>query len=345
MQIAKFFDNQICIIMKKIVIYFALLSMVLAGAASCAKNEIIVEPPVPSVISMDTSVVDAMAKEGVYSIGYKIDTLVDGATIEAVSMETWVNSFVYDTVSSVISFTVDENTGDDREAVVSVIYSNAEEPAVFTVKQSNPFRIFAHELENSSWEADYCHFHRDSTIFNEVNPELQSELWNNRITAGEYADQYALDWNMANPDNLITSDSALSFEFTETPELSTFYHVYFYEGWVEISDGMVTPAGGANVLRVYGQYEYDEDTGILNVRDISNSLYERDVTYEIKRNGDKINFRNIYMWWPDYLAYYFGDNDRLGFVLPNYDGSRCFIPFGYLMYELSPLVEEDIVEE
>lgn len=328
--------------MKKTGTIFATLSMIAILAVSCQK-EPVEGPSMNSGITVDESItVNAQAAN--HSVSFKLKSPVKGGKVEAINPDGWVNNFEYvfhSDSTGIISFNVDQNTeAGDRETTVTVTYTNATDPAVFTVIQANPSKVFAYELENSAWEATYCRFHRDSTIFNEVNPEIQSELWYIKITAGEYADQYAKDWNMANPDNLISPEDALAFEFTESPELTTFYNVRIYDGMIEISDGMTTPAGGGELLRVYGEYTYDENTGIMQIHDIGNELYERDVTYQIKRNGDHLDFRCIYMWWPDNLEYYFGDDDRFGFVLPNYDGSRCFMPFGYLLYELVPMTDE-----
>lgn len=333
--------------MKSLIKTLVMLSMVLTVAVSCQEKEPEIVPTMDSEISLDTASIVVPASAGTYSISYRISSPAMGGDVEAICPDSWVNSFSYDAENDstgVISFNVNENTGEDRTASVSVIYSNATQAATFTVEQANPYKVFASELNNTSWEATFCRFHRDSTIFNEVNPENQSELWYIKITAGEYADQYALDWNMANPDNLITAEDALSFEFTESVELTTFCHVRFYDGWVEVSDGMTTPAGGAELTRVYGEYKYDEDTGILEVHDVGNTLYEREVVYKIRREGDHITFRCTYMWWPDYMADYFDDNDRFGFVLPNYDGSRCFIPYGYLSYELIPWEDDELMQ-
>lgn len=310
-------------------------------ATSCEKGQ--QGPSMNSVIHIDTHSIYVPAETRKYSVSYRIENPSPTGYVEAVNPDGWINSFSYESTddsTGVISFNVDEHIGtDDRETTVTVIHSNAKEPVSFSVKQANPSKVFASELENTSWKATFCRFDREMTIFNEVNPEIQSELWYIKITAGEYADQYAQDWNMANPDNLISPDDALAFEFTESPELTTFYNVRIYDGMIEISDGMTTPAGGGELLRVYGEYTYDENTGIMQIHDIGNQLYERDVTYLIKRNGDHLDFRCIYMWWPENMAYYFGESDRFGFVLPNYDGSRCFLPYGYLLYELVPANE------
>lgn len=333
--------------MKSLIKTLVMLSIGLTVAVSCQEEEPEILPTMDSEVILDTANIVVPAAAGTYSIAYRIASPAVGGKVEAVCPDGWVNSFSYDAESDstgVISFNVDENTGDDRTASVSVIYTNAEQPAVFTVEQANPFKVFASEINNTSWQATYCRFHRDSTIFREANPEATSELWSNTITAGEFADQYALDWNMANPDNLITAEDALSFEFTESVELTTFYHVRFYDGWVEVSDGMTTPAGGAEVTRVWGEYTYDENTGIMQIHDVGNSLYEREVTYLLQRDGDHINFRCTYMWWPENLEYYFGYIDYFFGALPNYDGSRVFMPYGHLTYELVPWEDDELMQ-
>lgn len=350
MRLTKLVNNQNRKIMKNLLVHFALLAVACLGAVSCSEKEEPEKPadedPTPdveSVIVLDTNAVQTLSRPGTYSIGYTIESPVPDGEIEAVSPEPWVNTFVYDTVARTISFNVDQNMGGDREVGVSVIYSNAAEPALFTVKQPNPTKVLASELEDSFWKATICEFDRVETKFNEVNPEYHGELWSNCITAGEFADQYALDHNMANPDNPISPDDALGFEYVETDMLTTFYEVTIVNGEIDVTDGQKTPAGQAGVVRVYGKYEYDEDTGIMVVEDIANETYTREVTYEIKRDGDFVLFRCLKTWWPDYNAEYFGDQDRFGFVLSNYDGSKAYMPYGYLLYKLVPriIVEED----
>ena len=179
-----------------------------------------------------------------------------------------------------------------------------------------------YDLENAVWTARICKFDREETIFQEVNPELQSELWSSYITAGEYADQYAHDWNMEHPDDLISSEDALGFEFTDpeavNPEMRTFFTVTFNDGCIEVVDGMETVAGGATVIRIAG----------------CNTLYDREVRIQFSKENEEMVYDVVYMWHPDYLTNYFGTSDRLGFVLANYDGSKCYIPHGKLRYYL-----------
>ena len=213
---------------------------------------------------------------------------------------------------------------------------------------------------NLTLTATECAFDRENTIFKMVNPDDQSQFYTDEdgkqyITAGQFASQYASAYNLANPDDMQTPDDFLSFVYTD-PTLDnnmtgTFYDVYFYtEGGkkkMSVSDGSYAPGGNAELIRLGGEYTYDEETGTIYLYDTSNAFPEnwRNVEMKIEKSGRYYIFQVTKTKWPDYWEDYFSKineelgidlltQDRFGFVLGNYSGTEYYVPFGTLIYTL-----------
>lgn len=322
------------------------VAMILGMAVSCT------EPTEDSSTSDEVNIIiiqetlNVPASGGEFSVDYSV---IGGGTVspEAVSQDSWIGGWDYSTAGS-IGFTVEENTtSSERQTVVTVVCAGMETPVTFTVIQADPSRVTAEELHNTRWTARICQFDRDSTLFQEVNPESHGEIFSSYITAGEFADQYAADWNRANPNDMITPEDAICFQYTDTTTAgetgtATYFNITFNEGYFESEYGQQTPVGGVNVICNSGYYTYDEATGLLTIQDVSSTLYTREVVGKITRENGELVYRVIKTWWPDYLSVYFGSSDMFGFNISNYDGSECYKPHGKLVYYL---YEVDFVTE
>ena len=78
---------------------------------------------------------DKVAADGdVVTVSYTIVNPVSGKSISAVSSESWVSDFDY-SVDGEVSFTVAENSGDERSATVTLSYEGADD-VDFTVTQA-----------------------------------------------------------------------------------------------------------------------------------------------------------------------------------------------------------------
>lgn len=286
-------------------------------------------------ITLSSQNVEVPASGGQYSVEYEF--VGDPISIEAVCPEAWVNGLDY-SQTGIISFNVDANTvNESREAVVTIISPDAEGSATFTVTQQDPSHIELSELLNSRWTARICQFDREKTFFQILTETL--EITSQYITAGEYAEQYATDWNAANPDNILSAEDFLYFQYTDsatagTTGTMTYFNVTFGETIVEVEDGMMTPAGGARVVRATGEFSYDPETKILTIEDVGNENYTRDVVVQLGRENGELTYEVIKTWWPDYLQYYFGSKDQFGFNLNNYDVTEFYKPHGSLKYYL-----------
>ena len=114
---------------------------------------------------------------------------------------------------------------------------------------------------------------------------------------------------------------------------------------IVVEDGMTTPAGGANVIRISGAYTFDETTGTLQVHDTSNTTYTRDVTIHVERSGENLIYYVTKTWWPDYITDYLvyedegigeemKETDHFGLTLNNYNSTEFYQVFGSLVYTL-----------
>lgn len=85
------------------------------------------------VITVDNTTVSVKPEGDIVTLTYSIKYPAAGATITAASTETWVNGFDYGTAGE-ITFAVDANEGDARNATVKLSYPDAA-PVAVTISQ------------------------------------------------------------------------------------------------------------------------------------------------------------------------------------------------------------------
>ena len=310
-----------------------------------------------STFKMDSTAIVVPAGGGICSVPYQVASSDAGATVEAVSQQSWINGFDY-SVDGIISFIVDPNEGtEDRNTTITVLYGD--QTISLSVSQYKSTQVLAAEIENLSLTATYCAFDPDKTIFKYMNPESLGEpTWANGrsyITAGQFASQYAQSYNFAHPDDPQTMEDYLGFVYTE-PTLDnnmsgTFFDVYFYtEGdkrMMSVSDGSYAPAGNAEVIRMAGEYTYDEEKGLIYLYDDSNTMemYHKNVVISLKKEGRRYIFEIVETKQPDFWKTYlkpaidetgidFMKEESFGFTLSNYNETEYYMPFGSLVYTL-----------
>lgn len=93
------------------------------------------EPTTP-VLTVTPSEINIAAAGGSGEISYSVANPAEGISVVASKEATWISDFNYATPGK-ITFTVAENTGDAREATVTLAYEGAESKTV-TVKQAAP---------------------------------------------------------------------------------------------------------------------------------------------------------------------------------------------------------------
>ncbi|HIZ87244.1 MAG TPA: hypothetical protein IAC03_03675 [Candidatus Coprenecus pullistercoris] len=298
----------------------------LMAAVSCTDdNNESVDSTSASVIVIDTTVIEAVpAGGGTLSVSYVIESPVEGVKVEAVSPAVWLGT-PNTSVDGIITFDVERNTGEWREGSVTVMYGSAES-LTFTITQYGANTVTLEDLTDKYFSARICQFDRTETIFYHCNPTNPGEIWtSNPITAGEYADNYARDYNLDNPDDLTTAEDWLVWEYTIdwSIPLGTSFDIDF-DG-----DSLITtvhsnwaPAGSGHVTDYSGPFEYDERTGEMIIINMDNT--ELPDGYEVRakfwKEGNEIVYECTYVGFPDDFpyCYYFQHYDRFGFTIPGY---------------------------
>ena len=98
---------------------------------SCQKQELQPDP----VLKLNVSVVTVGQDGGPRSVVYQVENPVEGTEVSASTAESWIQDLTVNPSESSITFNVEANTGSEREGVVTVSYSGAED-VTFTVKQA-----------------------------------------------------------------------------------------------------------------------------------------------------------------------------------------------------------------
>ncbi len=87
----------------------------------------------PAIITVDKANVTVAGDGDVITLKYSVKNPVEGESISAISSESWIKTFNFDTTGEV-SFRVDANEGEERTATVTLSYKGAAD-VVVTIKQ------------------------------------------------------------------------------------------------------------------------------------------------------------------------------------------------------------------
>lgn len=113
-------------------LFYSLLGLsALLLASACQKQELQPDP----VLKLNVSVVTVGQDGGPRSVVYQVENPVEGTEVSASTAESWIQDLTVNPSESSITFNVEANTGSEREGVVTVSYSGAED-VTFTVKQA-----------------------------------------------------------------------------------------------------------------------------------------------------------------------------------------------------------------
>ena len=372
--------------MKKNYLLYLAVSLIAPVVFSCTKPEDELDEGLDvasdAVLVLSETAIEVPSGGGSQSIAYQLKETVEGASIEAVSSESWVNQFNYD-VDGVISFFVEPNEGPDRSATVTVLYGETS-PCSFTVTQPDPKKVPDSFLDNTTWTAIKCDFDRERSLFYYCDTETHdfSSQYNpddpdnpiRYITAGKFAADYAAAWNAAYPDDPKTTDYFLTFEFTDPATTEdgsgTYCDVEFRyneagEPTILMSTGVSTPAGATTILSVTGTYTYDRASSMLIVDDeaIKQRLYDdagnlmdiivlpRETLIHVEKSGEYLILRVEKTAWPhpDFAVDTYipesKDQPSFGFNLNNFDLSQEFCIYGGLTYTFKPWTPEESDEQ
>lgn len=328
--------------MKKSLIILSLAAALLipfSAVVSCTEDNNLAASS-SSVIVIEDSVLTVLAGGGSQSVSYSIESPAKGLEIQPICPEIWVNGFNVD-AENILSFNVDRNEGGYREAVITVMYGKAESKTI-KVRQYSAQAVLLSELEGKSFTATYCHWDRTQTIMYNCNPENPGEISVvDPITAGEFAENYARDFNMANPDSMATMEDFLLwlFQVDTVANVGTYFDVDFAAGNnITVHYGNVAPAGSVDVIQFTGEFTYDEATGIMNVLDIGNTTFPdgKEVTLQFSRDGNDILYECLNTGWPETSVnyYYFQSYDSFGFTIYDYNEEKVYRPWKKLVYRL-----------
>lgn len=342
--------------MKNILYCAAAVFAAVSVLASCSKDQ----SKEPQLV-IDQQVVEFGEEGGEGKITY---TLLNTDESDGISL-TGVPEWISDPVTSVkgeISFTVAANSGESREALLTVVCGTLS--GEFTVRQGE-FLIYpsAEGIAGKVIKATWCQFDPDKTQmlkFNNVYKWAETDADGDFVflTMGEWAQDYIDKYNEDNPGENATVEDVMAFDFTDR---SSGVENYMYiktdtEGNMECWSGSQNEYGNVGVMDMGGSYTYDASTGIMVVADTkSNTTYTCVVTLQFRRVSDKIYELQVlsyedYKWadgspvdghpYQPWLNVYGGDN--FPFMLRDYsDPDRySWQPLGEFVYTCS--VKENV---
>lgn len=191
-------------------------------------------------------------------------------------------------------------------------------------------------LHNKTWSATVATFPADEAIYMKtkdkqlvLDPETGDYAY---ITARAYAEDFRDKYNAANGTN-VTIEDVLRFDYTD----GYYYEITFTEDMkCQIWDGAATPYGEVAIMPVLGEYELDEENGIIYVHDYeSNSLYKKEVEIKVTRdesteNGLIFEITKREVLDPQYDRGF--DYDLFGYTFYDYDKVNEYYPAKKILY-------------
>lgn len=314
---------------------------------SCVKDQVL-----ETSLVLDQEVLEVGESGGTAKLTYTLLNAGDNTEISVEGIPDWITDPVT-SVSGEVSLTIAANTGDAREAVLTLNCGTVS--GEFTVRQS-AFRIYptAAEMTGKVFNAEYSQFYADETyMFKYLSESHWVEMDENGnyvyLTAGEWAQDLVDRYNADHPDAPETVEAALKFDFTDT---SSGMENYVYiktstNNTMECWSGSKTVYGDVATKDFGGEYTYDEATGLMKVLSTANSTYTCEVTIQFTRLTDGSltyqvlgydNFKwtsdgsdiggNPYEPWMDRFG-----GDMFSLMLADYsDATIAWCPTGKIVY-------------
>lgn len=306
-----------------------------------------------TAIMLDQEVVELGEDGGIGKVTYTLLNIPETQELSLEGMPEWIS----DPVTSVrgeITFTVAANSGESREAVLTVVCGTAS--AEFTVRQS-AFMMYptAEDIANKVFYATWCQFYPDETYMFKYNNEahwVETDANGDFIymMMGEWAQDFIDKYNADNPDSPETVDAAMCFDFTD---MSSGVENYMYirtssESTMECWSGSRNEYGDVGVRSLFGTYSYDESTGIMTLVHEGNTTYTCSVSIQFRRLTDRTcEFQILgyedFKWTSDgssidghpyqpWLTEFGGD--YFPFMLSDYENSETYSwqPCGKMIY-------------
>lgn len=308
--------------------------LTIAAAASCRQ-----ETPEPPVIVLGQETLEFTDAGGTGKITYEILNAAEDGTYEITleGLPEWITD-PSTSVSGEISFTVAENTGDAREAQLTVTCGSSS--AQFTVKQeAMKAYLTAEELSDCTITTLECIYFEEETRMYKYNYEKATGEKDENgnyvyMTAGDWAQDYIDKYLSDYPNSSATVDELMYFDFTDRSDgTENYLYVKTSAGnMMECRYGMKDEYGDMSIRRMYGEYTYDESTGTMTVEDVGNSTYTRTVVFKIVKTSPvtcEYEITDIVFPYQPWV-----EGDSLPFFHPDYDNPDNYgwQPCGKLLY-------------
>lgn len=249
----------------------------------------------------------------------------------------WISEPVT-SVSGEITFTVEPNTGNAREAQITVACGSVS--GEFLLKQ-DAFLIYptAEQISGKIINTTWCQFYEDETVMYKYNLESNYPMTDAngdfiKMTAGEWAQDFIDKYNADNPDSPATVDELMGYDFTEIINGEEFY-LYITTTMDNVMDcwyGSRTEYGDAKIRKIYGEYTYDESTGTMTIEDVGNTNYTRTVVIQFRRlPGNRLEYQITQIEFP-YMVW-IEEGDSFPLMLSDYDDPTvAWMPAGKMTY-------------
>lgn len=267
------------------------------------------DPAEDAKLIIDQEAVEFGEEGGSGKVTYTVINIGTSYDISVEGMPEWISE-VTTSVDGEVTFTVAPNSGDAREATLTLVCGTVS--GEFAVRQ-NAFRQYptAEEMKGKVFRATWCDFFADETYMFKFNNNYKwVETDGNGdfiyMTVGDWAQDYIDKYNADHPDAPETVDALMGFDFTD---MSSGFENYLYvetsmNNYFECWSGSKSDYGNVAVASILGEYTYDETTGILTVVDEGNTTYTRTATIQFRRLTDRtLEFQILgyedYRWTTD----------------------------------------------
>lgn len=282
---------------------FSMMSVLLLAACT-DNNHDGKTPDIVSDIKLSETEFTVPASGKEFTVYYSILNAVEGAAIEVTTDEEWI--VVNAEVEGVIGLYVAANTElkEGREGVVFVKYAEADH--TITVKQEGFTNSTQSDLVGT-WQAVGDRWNLDAVsacyLMDGDGFAFDDDGNYVTITVREYCQQYADDWNTANPDSEIKATAEIMAE--------KLYEDMGVRATMTVTEDSVTFEWGHQyvlVTFVKGAYNYDVANGVMQVDDRAVTDDPRNL--KIKVFTDEQGYRCFE--WPEFYL----------FNMTSFDGSK-----------------------